>query len=182
MVVHPYSHRVSRVRRYSGYPLSVFSFTYGTLTLCGRLSHAVRLDISDLDAGPNPEDPKTFGLASSAFARHYLRNLGWCLFLVLLRCFSSDGSPHMTILFIMWYLSIAQVCCHIRISPDHRLFAAPRSFSQLVTSFIGSWCQGIPLALLLAWPSFKKSLFEFWFSWIMQVQLEVYFPKLFLPI
>ena len=57
MVVHPHSHRVSRVRRYSGYSLSVFSFAYGTLTLCGRLSHAVQLDSSDLDAGPNPKDP-----------------------------------------------------------------------------------------------------------------------------
>ena len=58
MVVHPCSHRVSRVRRYSGYSLSVFSFAYGTLTLCGRLSHTVQLDTSDLDASPNPEDPK----------------------------------------------------------------------------------------------------------------------------
>ena len=40
----------------------------------------------------------------------------------------------------------------IRKSPDRSLFAAPRSLSQLITSFIGSWCQGIPLALLLAWP------------------------------
>ena len=55
MVVHPCSHRVSRVRRYSGYSLSVLSFTYGTLTLCGRLSHAVQLALSDLDASPNPE-------------------------------------------------------------------------------------------------------------------------------
>ena len=54
MVVHPSSHRVSRVRRYSGYSLSVFSFVYGTLTLCGRLSHTVRLDTYDLDASPNP--------------------------------------------------------------------------------------------------------------------------------
>ena len=58
MVVHPCSHRVSRVRRYSGYPLSASSFVYGTLTLCGRLSHAVQLDSSDHDAGPNPEDPE----------------------------------------------------------------------------------------------------------------------------
>ena len=58
MVVHPFSHRVSRVRRYSGYSLSVFSFAYGTLTLCGRLSHTVQLDTSDLDASPNPEDPE----------------------------------------------------------------------------------------------------------------------------
>ena len=58
MVVHPYSHRVSRVRRYSGFSLSVFSFAYGTLTLCGRLSHTVQLDTSDHDASPNPEDPE----------------------------------------------------------------------------------------------------------------------------
>ena len=31
----------------------------------------------------------------------------------------------------------------IRISPDRWICAPPRSFSQLVTSFIGSWCQGI---------------------------------------
>ena len=58
MVVHPSSHRVSRVRRYSGYPLSVFPFVYGALTLCGRLSHAVQLGTSDRDAGPNPDDPE----------------------------------------------------------------------------------------------------------------------------
>ena len=57
-MVLPCSHRVSRVRRYSGYSLSVFSFAYGTLTLCGRLSHTVQLDTSDLDASPNPEDPE----------------------------------------------------------------------------------------------------------------------------
>ena len=56
MVVHPHSHRVSRVRRYSGYSLSVSSFAYVTLTLYGRLSHAVSLDSSDHDASPNPKD------------------------------------------------------------------------------------------------------------------------------
>ena len=58
MVVHPSSHGVSRVPWYSGYSLSVFSFTYGALTLCGRPSHAVLLDTSDHDASPNPEDPE----------------------------------------------------------------------------------------------------------------------------
>ena len=58
MVVHPYSHRVSRVRRYSGYPLSISSFAYGTLTLYGWLSHAIQLDSFDHDAGPNPENPE----------------------------------------------------------------------------------------------------------------------------
>ena len=58
MVVHPSSHRVSRVRRYSGYSLPVFSFAYGTLTLCGRPSHTVQLDTSGHDASPNPENPE----------------------------------------------------------------------------------------------------------------------------
>ena len=58
MVVHPSSHRVSRVRRYSGYSQPASVFAYGTLTLCGRLSHAVQLDSSGHDASPNPEDPE----------------------------------------------------------------------------------------------------------------------------
>ena len=37
----------------------------------------------------------------------------------------------------------------IRISPDLRPLAAPRSFSQLATSFLGSWCLGIhPMPLV----------------------------------
>ena len=58
MVVHPHSHRVSRVRRYSGYSLSISSFAYGTLTLYGWLSHAIQLDSSDHDGSPNPENPE----------------------------------------------------------------------------------------------------------------------------
>ena len=54
MVVHPVSHGVSRVPRYSGYVLSVFSFGYGALTLYCRPSHAVLLDTSDLDVCPQP--------------------------------------------------------------------------------------------------------------------------------
>jgi hypothetical protein len=40
--------------------------------------------------------------------------------------------------------------CPIRTSPDQSLLAAPRGFSQLATSFIGSWCQGIHRAPLFA--------------------------------
>ena len=38
----------------------------------------------------------------------------------------------------------------IRIPTDQCVFAAPRGFSQLVASFFGSWCQGIPLVLFVA--------------------------------
>src|ERR1700681_3941629 len=40
--------------------------------------------------------------------------------------------------------------CPIRRSPDQSLLAAPRGLSQPSTSFIGSWCQGIHRAPLLA--------------------------------
>ena len=52
----------------------------------------------------------------------------------------------------------------IRKSADRSLFAAPRSLSQLVTSFIGSWCQGIHLTLLFAWTSCIMYLTILWFS------------------
>ena len=107
-----------------------------------------------LNAVRNPISIATYGLASSAFARHYSRNLGWCLFLALLRCFSSGGSLPVPILFSAGYLTVG---FPIRKSPAQRSFAAPRSLSQLITSFIGSWCQGIPLALLLAWPSSESA-------------------------
>ena len=48
----------------------------------------------------------------------------------------------------------------IRKSPDRSLFAAPRGLSQLVTSFVGSWCQGIRPVLFFAWTSYLYSLFS----------------------
>ena len=54
----------------------VLAFKYVALTLCGRPSHAVQLRILTLVAVRNPGDIATSGLASSAFARHYSRNLG----------------------------------------------------------------------------------------------------------
>ena len=85
MVVHPSSHRVSRVRRYSGYSQPASVFNYGTLTLCGRLSHAVRLTNSLwLYASPNPRDQRplvwppprslatTCGISVDVFSSPYL--------------------------------------------------------------------------------------------------------------
>ena len=54
MVVHPVSHGVSRVPRYSGSRLPVFIFRYRALTFCGRLSHAVLLITSGHDVCPQP--------------------------------------------------------------------------------------------------------------------------------
>ena len=96
-MVPPYSHRVSRVRRYSGYRWLKILFAYRILTFFDWPSHVIRLKIFNTVFCPNPESITTLGLASSAFARHYWRNLCWFLFLALLRCFSSGGSPHIPI-------------------------------------------------------------------------------------
>ena len=68
--------------------------------------------------------------------------------------------PSYTYGFSIWYLIFNQVDCSIRKSADQNLLAIPRSFSQLTTSFFGSWCQGIHPALLLAWPLCLVLLFE----------------------
>ena len=47
---------------------------------------------------------------------------------------------------------LIMVGCPIRKPPDQRLFAPPRSFSQLITSFIASMCLGILHTLLVALP------------------------------
>ena len=96
-MVPPSSHGISRAPRYFGYCSSTQAFVYRILTFYDRPSHAVRLTFVVLNAVRNPERIAPLGLASSAFARHYSQNLGWFLFLALLRCFSSGGSPHIPI-------------------------------------------------------------------------------------
>ena len=54
-MVPPSSHRVSRVRRYSGYSLVSSPFVYGSLTLFGAPSHALRLDFVIPYAVPTPQ-------------------------------------------------------------------------------------------------------------------------------
>ena len=91
------------------------------------------------------------GLGSSCFARHYFRNRVFFLFLQVLRCFSSLRSPPYTTLLMYGYLVFShQMSSLIRISVDRWIFAPPHSFSQLITSFIGSWCLGILPMLLVA--------------------------------
>ena len=77
------------------------------------------------------------GLGSSAFARHYLRNHYYFLFLRVLRCFSSPGLPGRSTISLL-------MGCPIRKSTDQWLFAPPRGLSQLITSFVASESQGIP--------------------------------------
>ena len=81
----------------------------------------------------NPKDISIFGLASSAFARHYSRNLNWFLFLRVLRCFSSPRSLRLTmysssdLIFFIWVVSQFG---NLRIEAYLQLPAAYRSLSR----------------------------------------------------
>ena len=124
-------------------------FGYEVFTLSDRTSQTVLLTYHSLIAVRTPKCTH-LGLGSFPFARRYLGNRCFFLFLRLLRCFSSPGSLCNTM----------YSCCSdnflrlpgfpIRISMSHSLFAARHGFSQLTTSFVGSWCQGIRPMLLLA--------------------------------
>ena len=117
-MVPPCSHRVSRVRRYSGYRWPCQLFAYRILTFSDWPSHVIRLNLHDTVFCPNPGSITTSGLASSAFARHYWRNLCWFLFLALLRCFSSGGSPHTPMYSVYDDKTFLLPDCSIRKSTD----------------------------------------------------------------
>ena len=53
-MVPPLSHRISRVRWYSGYRSLSRRFVYRTLTFSGQLSHTVRLQLNMLNAVLTP--------------------------------------------------------------------------------------------------------------------------------
>ena len=90
-----------------------------------------------------PQQHYIIGLGSSDFARHYSRNHCCFLFLRVLRCFSSPGSPCIPIYSVCNNTILLVLSSLIRISTDLKIFAPPRSFSQLVTSFFGATYQGI---------------------------------------
>ena len=137
------SRRIARVLRYSGICYGPSRFQ---LPGCHRLWPAFpcRSSIKTRRLR-KPHDPSRLasrGLGSSPFARRYSGNRGFFLFLQVLRCFSSLGwlrpamnSPHVR--------GMTPRGCPIRRSPVQCLLAAPRSLSQLSTSFFASDCLGI---------------------------------------
>ena len=68
------------------------------------------------------------------------QSLVYFLFLRVLRCFSSPGLPPPC----GGFRAFSTEGCPIRTPADHALFAGPRSFSQLTTSFFASESLGIP--------------------------------------
>ena len=142
-MVPPYSHRVSRVRRYSGFSWLLSVFAYETFTLFGGPSHVLLLTFSIPSAVQTPKVlllsvwplPRslatTSGISVDFSSSPYLDVSVQAVPLThLFDSVRHDGSLH-------------PPDCSIQTSTDQCLFAAPRGFSQLITSFFGSQCQGI---------------------------------------
>ena len=149
-MVPPASHRISRVPRYSGSGLLLstsptglspsltdLSSSFGSpIVICRRSSTP---SVRRLPVWPLPSSlATTKGIEFSFFSSGYLD--------VSLPRVPSDepmDSVHGD-----W--ALPQPGSPIRRSPDQSPFAAPRSFSQLIASFIGNQCPGIHPALLFA--------------------------------
>ena len=130
-------------------------FVYVAITLYGpsfqRASTNHRIGNSTVAGPTTPVSPEgEAGLGCCDFARHYYRNRGFFLFLQVLRWFTSLGSLAPDYGFVRPYRGFAPMGFPIQRSPDQCLLAAPRSLSQLATSFFSVFCQGIHHAPLVA--------------------------------
>ena len=135
--------RISRVPTYSGFRSLAQNFAYGGVTRFALPFQIIQLFITILLTRSLPRGNYFHGLGCSNFARHYSRNHCCFLFLRVLRCFSSPGSPCITIYSLCNNTILLVLSSLIRISTLLRIFAPTRSFSQLVTSFFGAMYQGI---------------------------------------
>ena len=110
-MVPPTSHKVSRVSWYSGYCRCLpLSNTRLSLSLAG-FPKTFLLASDSLLQSMTPERTRS-GLGSFPFARRYLGNRCFFLFLRVLRCFSSPGSPP----YVM-YWRMDDSGLHCRVSP-----------------------------------------------------------------
>jgi hypothetical protein len=148
------SRRVSRAPRYSGTGFESRSFSFTRLSrsmapLPRGLQLTTGLVTLLLPALQPPLDRDPLGLGCCDFARHYFRNRGFFLFLQVLRWFTSLSSLIRDYEFIALYAGFTGVGFPIRTSPSQSLLAARRGLSQLATSFIAIFCQGIHHAPLV---------------------------------
>ena len=148
------SRRVPRAPRYSGTGFESRSFSFTRLSrsmepLPRGLQLTTGLVTLLLPALQPPLDRNPLGLGCCDFARHYFRNRGFFLFLQVLRWFTSLSSLISDYEFIRLYPGFTRMGFPIRTSPGQSLLVAHRGLSQLATSFIACFCQGIHHAPLV---------------------------------
>ena len=149
-MVPPASHRISRVPRYSGSVLLFSPSLTGLSPSLAALSIALQLSYFQILTSSTPDDrslpvwPLTVSLATTKVIEFSFFSSGY-LDVSLPRVPSDEpmDSVHGD-----W--ALPQPGSPIRRSPDQSPFAAPRSFSQLIASFIGNQCPGIHPALFFA--------------------------------
>ena len=83
----------------------------------------------------------THGLGSSAFARHYLRNHCYFLFLRVMRCFSSPGSPLTSVRYCHCWQWVApfgnpRFAGYLLLTMAYRSLSRPSSPSRAKASFM----------------------------------------------
>ena len=124
------SHRISRVPRYSGCHYNYkqkrirgFHPLWPYFPVCSAISFTINVVILQPRLCRN-----IIGLVYSPFARHYLGNHYYFLFLQVLRCFSSLRSPP----YLIWIPLLRWVFPfgHLRVTGYLRLTAAFRSLSR----------------------------------------------------
>ena len=143
------SDRIPRVPSYSGYSLRSNRFAYGAVTRFGCAFQRSSTTVLTGLRSPSPQKYYYSWFRLFRFRSPLLsESLNYFLFLWVIRCFSSPRSLRITIYSLYDTATLLAVSSLIRISTDQSLFATPRSFSQLVTSFFGAMYQGILLYAL----------------------------------
>ena len=149
-MVPPASHRISRVPRYSGSVLLFSPSLTGLSPSLAALSIALQLSYFQILTSSTPDDrslpvwPLTVSLATTKVIEFSFFSSGYLdVSLPRVPSYEPMDSVHGD-----W--ALPQPGSPIRRSPDQSPFAAPRSFSQLIASFIGNQCHGIHPALLFA--------------------------------
>ncbi len=149
-MVPPASHRISRVPRYSGSVLLFSPSLTGLSPSLAALSIALQLSYLQILTSSTPDDrslpvwPLTVSLATTKVIEFSFFSSGYLdVSLPRVPSYEPMDSVHGD-----W--ALPQPGSPIRRSPDQSPFAAPRSFSQLIASFIGNQCHGIHPALLFA--------------------------------
>ena len=163
-MVPPDSRRVPRVPRYSGSCHVRFDFAYRAVTLSGRLSQNRSAIVAESIMQSSTPWCVHHGLGSFPFARRYLENRCFFLFLALLRCFSSGGSPP----YVMdWRMDDRGSLC--RVSPfgylringylllpeAFRSLSRPSSALSAKASTLRSFC--LTFSVSLIWHSVARS-------------------------
>ena len=149
-MVPPASHRISSVPRYSGSVLLFSPSLTGLSPSLAALSIALQLSYFQILTSSTPDDrslpvwPLTVSLATTKVIEFSFFSSGYLdVSLPRVPSYEPMDSVHGD-----W--ALPQPGSPIRRSPDQSPFAAPRSFSQLIASFIGNQCHGIHPALLFA--------------------------------